>query len=1168
VHDHRDQRNELDELRNGAIMATAFSADGVTMTQRLSSWLPDPRIRAAFVLAFVSLLPLRAVHAHPDAPPAFQDQAKEKSTAVRLEPGTPVEKELAGGATDTYEIQVGAGQFLHAVVNQMGIDVALTLYGPDGKQIATMHGPDSTIGPQKISAVADSSGLIRMEITSVNKNGSVGRYRVRIDSLHAPTEADRTRISAERTFEEALELSRKANADSSRNALQKYEDILSSWRTVGDGDEEALTLGCIAVTYFGFGESQKALEYLTMAVRLWQASGDLAEEAITLNNIGATYNGLGEQQKALDYYDQALQLQRALADRTGEAFTLHNIGSIYSTIGEEQKALDYYGQALPVWRALGERLHEGETLHSIGAVYSALADQEKALEYYNQALPIEQATKDQHWEAYTLNGMGNSYNALGEHRKALDYYNRALPIEETVGEQSWQAVTLHCIGVVYTELGDHQRALAYFNQALPIERAVGYRLAEAGTLTAIGRVYGMLGDQQKALQYYEQGLPIQRAVGYKAGEAGTLGFIGRAHAALSEHQKALDYYEQSVRLWRTVGDRNGEATILDEIGKARAELGDKDQALANYSQALALASEVKSLPGEATVLGDLMTFWRNARQPQTAVFFGKQSINKYQQVRANIRGLDKELQQSFLKSKEKAYRELADLLITQGRLPEAEQVLDLLKNEEYFEFIRRDSKESASLTAAAKLTTSEDAVHREYEENVERVTAIGNEYAALRAKPSRTVEEEQHLKELSERMTVANETWEKFLSDLYAELGKTKEAQQTVENVQESASGMQRVVRELGPGAVALYTFVGEEKYHVIVVTSTVTVARDYPVTAEELRKKVFEFRRVLMDPASDPLPKAQELYTILIGPIEKQLEGAKAVTLMWSLDGVLRYLPMAALHDGHRYLVEKYRNTVFTPASVPGLTGHLRVAAWQGLGMGVSKAYGGFLALPAVPDELHRIIHEAKDNRGEGVMPGRVMLDESFTPENMEKALQKNYPLVHIASHFDFSPGNETESFLLLGGNEEQGTRLTLAELRKNPAFSFSDTELLTLSACNTAVSGAAGDGREVDGIGFLAQLKGARAVVASLWGVNDQSTGVLMEQFYKLWTEHRNMPKAEALREAQLALLRGVRKSSGNPQSPRSSGTAANAVPHAEHAEYAHPFYWAPFILIGNWR
>ena len=573
-----------------------------------------------------------------------------------------------------------------------------------------------------------------------------------------------------------------------------------------------------------------------------------------------------------------------------------------------------------------------------------------------------------------------------------------------------------------------------------------------------------------------------------------------------------------------------------------------------------------------------MGYWREQDRPETAVFFGKQEINRIQEIRTNIRGLEKETQQSFLKSNEDAYREVADLLISVGRLPEAEQVLDLLKNEEYFEFIRRDGKDASSRTAPVGLTRTEENANVRYGELAASVTAIGSEWGELRAKPSRTPEEDAYLVALSEKLKQANEQWSQFLGGLYVELGKTKQAQDTVGSIQENTGGMQDVLRHLDPGTVALYTLVGEDKYRVIVVTPSVMQAREFPIRAADLRKKVLEFRRALDQPQSDPVPQAQELYRILVGPVEHDLEGAKAKTLMWSLDDVLRYLPVSALHDGKDYLVATYRNEIFTPASLSHLTERPDVESWRGLAMGVSQAYGNFPALPSVSSELNRVVRDPRADNKDGVMPGEMMLNAAFTEDAMKKALAAGYPLVHIASHFAFQPGNETDSFLLLGGKNAEGTHLTLAEIRKDPDLTFTDTQLLTLSACDTAMGGAVGDGREVDGLGILAQQKGAKAVVASLWEVSDASTGLLMQEFYRLWITNAHMPKAEALREAQLALLHGEIKPSrvaaelnakaADEGTEATSDRGVQPQGTRRATTYAHPYYWAPFVLIGNWR
>jgi CHAT domain-containing protein len=253
----------------------------------------------------------------------------------------------------------------------------------------------------------------------------------------------------------------------------------------------------------------------------------------------------------------------------------------------------------------------------------------------------------------------------------------------------------------------------------------------------------------------------------------------------------------------------------------------------------------------------------------------------------------------------------------------------------------------------------------------------------------------------------------------------------------------------------------------------------------------------------------AQELYKILLCPVAKDLAKAKTQTIMWSLDGVLRYVPVSALNDGKQYLVEQYQNVIFTPASQARLK-DAPARNWNALGLGVTKAHGERIpALPGVLDEMHGIIRESVINAGAksnqpGVLPGVVKLDEQFTQEVMLAQLRQRPKVVHIASHFQFSPGNETNSALLLG----DGTFLSLAQIKSLPNV-FGGVELLTLSACNTATGGSGANGKEVEGFGVLAQRQGAKAVVASLWPVADRSTKLLMQEFYRSRESQMGMSK-----------------------------------------------------------
>jgi CHAT domain-containing protein len=259
----------------------------------------------------------------------------------------------------------------------------------------------------------------------------------------------------------------------------------------------------------------------------------------------------------------------------------------------------------------------------------------------------------------------------------------------------------------------------------------------------------------------------------------------------------------------------------------------------------------------------------------------------------------------------------------------------------------------------------------------------------------------------------------------------------------------------------------------------------------------------------------------------------------------------------------------------------------WHGLGLGVSEAKEvsiegsservGFKALSQVPAELHAIIREENVEKGNGtpgtevgVLPGRTMLNKDFTASSFAAALGRNYSLVHIASHFNFRPGDADKSFLLLG----DGNSLTLEKVRTSDEFDFQGVELITLSACNTGVSMTGADGKEVEGFGAVAQERGAKAVLATLWPVADESTRELMTRFYRIYATTPNVSKAEALREAQISLLHGAetqatgsaaRRSSESIDSAKSELPVYKADPHAP---FSHPYYWAPFILIGNWH
>jgi CHAT domain-containing protein len=204
------------------------------------------------------------------------------------------------------------------------------------------------------------------------------------------------------------------------------------------------------------------------------------------------------------------------------------------------------------------------------------------------------------------------------------------------------------------------------------------------------------------------------------------------------------------------------------------------------------------------------------------------------------------------------------------------------------------------------------------------------------------------------------------------------------------------------------------------------------------------------------------------------------------------------------------------------------------------------------VKNELESIIwKEDAGGSNQGIIPGIILLDEVFTEEALIDVLNKDIPIVHIASHFTLR-SNIADSYLLLG----DGTHLTLERFREE-SFRLEKVDLLTLSAPDTAIESGIWTGREMEGLAALALNKGAKSVIATLWPIADESTGIFMPHFYSMMLQEEGVTKADALRQTQIEFI------GGNLRNPNSN----NGIGHPDFPFYTHPYFWAPFILMGNW-
>ena len=842
-------------------------------------------------------------------------------------------------------------------------------------------------------------------------------------------------------------------------AKQTAQQALDLATASNDVHGEAGALGVLGWAHYCLGQSAKALEYHKLALPLAQQAGDEDLQAKILLLTGLEDFALGNRQAAPELFSQALALFQKVSDQSGQARTLTEIGMSRFYLGEMLAARAAFVQAMPMFDQVGDRLGKAAALNMIGSAYLNAGDPKKALGFINQSIQIFHDVGNADGELLADGSAASVYSSLGEPEKALELYKQALPLLRQTGSRADEAGGLSAIGGFYFDFGQYDKALESYKQSLEIYRALGIRSNEASDLYSIGAIYQAQGDQQKALDTINQSLVISRAVGASIDEANELLSIGSIYLRLGDKDKALECTTQSLALFRKMENRAGEAFALLLLGVDYFVSNQPAEGIDLMHQVLPIAVSMSNPNAQAAANYLLMIAVRRD-QPGLAIYYGKQAVNLLQQVRSNISGMEKSLQQSFLGSREDYYHTLANLLIEQGRLPEAQQVLNLLKVQEYSDYVRGGAADALS---PLTLTPAEQQAAADYQAATAQMVAVGERWSALKKIAHRTPDQEQEYQKLSDQLNASSKGLSDYYARIYKLFGASGDANKQVADVKGDVSLLKQAIARM-PKTVALYTLLTDDRYNVIVITGSTAVAREYPIAKKDLNQKVAAFEQALRDPRSDPRPLAQDLYKVLIGPVKDDLDQAQAQTLVWSLDGVLRYVPIAALYDGKQYAVEKYSIVTITPVSIPHLTEKPDFSNLSAVAMGISQQYESSLpALPAVAGELSDVVSDAQSKGIQGVLPGTILLNGAFTEKAMEHALDHPHTVVHIASHFVFRPGDDSRSYLLLAGKDQdaQGYRLTVADFRDNQEISLTDTDLLTLSACETGMSGDAGNGQ-----------------------------------------------------------------------------------------------------------
>jgi CHAT domain-containing protein/tetratricopeptide (TPR) repeat protein len=1113
-----------------------------------------------------------------------------QDTVPVLELNDPVVRELLQGETHSYRFRIEDGQYLRVAVERWGADLKLVIR--DRKGLIRTDVTCRSDGPLPVSLIAEESDVFLLELRTQGSSATPARYRLDVEERRLASTRDRSRLAAEQAFVAASRLRADEREASSRQAIKRYEAARIAWKAAGDERGEVIALRSIAEMHEVLGETKKAFTNYDQALSLSRRAKDARGEGEALAAIAYLQFFLGDMQQALENATAALALSQSIGNRRGEARALYVMGEAHYGFGDLAKAVQIQEQALSLWRALNDARGEAQSLVAVGYVYRMLSETRKALDAYQRALVLSRDVRESRGEALALMALGNLQNKLGDRQEALNSHLRARQLIEPTGDRSSTASVLGNIAVVYQGLGEERRALEYSNQVLALFQATDDRWGAAETQLDIGRTYYRLGENEKALNAYRPALTTFHELKMARLEAQTLRDIGLVHDALGDRDRALDYYTQSLQLTRAGQDQRDAAYTLNYMGRLYSRLGRPREALDYYGQALPLARTFGDRFAESLTFYNMAGAQRGLGELTEARATIESALNIVESLRTKV--ASQELRASYFASVRQYYDLLIDLLMSiHGQQPSGGFAAEALVASE-----RARARSLIELLAEARADVRQgvDQMLLQRERSIAQRLDVAAQRQARLLSGKHTKEEAAALDKELVALTIARE-------EVRSQINAQSPGYAALTQVQ--PLGIREMQELLDDRTLLLEYALGDERSYLWAATRTSLTSYELPRRAdvEGAARLVYDDLRARQRRPNESeqdysarvrqadaryWQHAAALSEMTLGPVAAELADKR---LLIAAEGALQYIPFAALPtpNAAESMTGRRAGGLPTPLMVDHEIVNLPSAsALAALRRETSARRPAprsvaLLADPVFELDDSRISADARKTAPARERPaattdlGRALRDVSTSTDGFglprllssraeAKAISALAPVngAMIAMGFDATRAKAMSAELsqyriihfathgLLNGEhpELSGIVLSLVDHAGRPQNGFLrlhdiynldlPAELVVLSACDTGL------GKEVKGEGLVGLARGfmyagAARVVASLWKVDDEATADLMAQFYRRMLEG-GKPPAAALREAQIAIWKQKR--------------------------WNAPYYWAAFVLQGEWR
>ena len=829
----------------------------------------------------------------------------------------------------------------------------------------------------------------------------------------------------------------------------------------------------------------------------------------------------------------------------------------YSTLLQQGKIAyeaGRYAEATTIWQKAYKQYKDRGTIldRALNLNYLSLSSQkqgnwEQANKYISQSLKLLKSQPEElNTQNYLLiyaqavNTQGKLQLAMGKIEAAIESWQQAAEIYQQAGDEIGILGSQINHAQALQSLGLYRRSQKLLEQiALKLQQQPDSRLKIAG-LRSLGIALQVTGNLDDARELLEQSLAISQKLNLPEESSTTLFSLGNTARAFGERQVAIRRRNSATTLAYTFYQQAA-ATTSHPLLKVEAKLNQ----LSTLIAAEQFSSAKNLLPEIQTNFTDLSATV-NRRSIYARVNFAKSLIDLVAKDAVDRNYLDRS----------------QNLLIS--AIEQARQLQDTKAESYAFGILGHVSEQQQKWLSGQKYT--EQALELAYQINDPELiyqwqwqlgrllTVQGNNANAI-ASYSEAV---NALESLRSDLVLTNVdvqySFRDSIEPVYRELvrlllqpsgdrpvsqANLRQARDTLESLQLAElhdffreaclDAVPTSIEEVDSKAAVIYPIILKDRLEVI-VTLPGKPLRHYstPIAKSELEAEIEKLRQTVVIRSQRTFREpAQNLYNWLIRSALTDLANSKIETLVFVPDGSFRNIPMGVLHDGEDYLIEKY-NIALTPGLQLLAPRPLKELELKTLAAGLTEERQGFAALDYVEVELKDIQKKLNST---------VLIDREFTQETLQATMESaEYPIVHIATHGQFSSILE-DTFLLAWDSRIQIDRLQ-SILQTRNLQQQQAIELLVLSACETAV----GDRRAALGLAGMAVRAGARSTLATLWSVNDRTTALAIDNFYQHLTQS-TVPtsKTKALREAQLSLINST--------------------------QFNHPFYWAPFVLIGNW-